>query len=34
MARLQEFYRAKVVPDLVKKFGFPVVGQQLSLIHI
>ena len=22
MARLQEFYREKVVPDLVKKFGY------------
>ena len=22
MARLQEFYRDKVVPDLVKKFGY------------
>jgi len=22
MARLQEFYRAKVVPDLIAKFGY------------
>ena len=34
MARLQEFYREKVVPDLVKKFGYKSVMQVPRLTKI
>jgi large subunit ribosomal protein L5 len=34
MARLQEFYREKVVPDLVKKFGYKSVMQAPRLTKI
>jgi len=34
MARLQDFYREKVVPDLIKKFGYKTVMQVPRLTKI